>query len=54
MKQLSALKKQYRDDLEALTRSYEIRRKMLKDALLALSSVDNGEEARVPARREAK
>jgi hypothetical protein len=42
--QIAALKKQYREDLETLTRSYEGRRKALKDALLGLSnspSIDN-------------
>lgn len=38
MRQISVLKKQYRDDLEKLTQSYEGRRKALKDALLSLSS----------------
>jgi hypothetical protein len=39
MRQLSALKKQYRQDLETLTNSYEARRKVLKDALLNLSAI---------------
>ncbi len=39
MTQLSVLKKQYREDLENLTQSYESRRKALKDSLLALSQV---------------
>jgi hypothetical protein len=30
---LAALKKQYREDLEALTGAYEARRRVLKDAL---------------------
>lgn len=38
MKHLSALKKQYRDDLECLTQSYESRRRVLKEALLLYSS----------------
>jgi hypothetical protein len=33
LKQLSALKKQYRDDLEELTQAYERRRKVLKESL---------------------
>lgn len=37
MKHLSALKKQYRDDLESLTTAYETRRRVLKDALLLYS-----------------
>lgn len=37
MKHLSALKKQYRDDLESLTTAYESRRRVLKDALLLYS-----------------
>lgn len=40
MRQISSLKKQYKEDLEKLTHSYEARRKALKDALLALSSDD--------------
>ena len=39
MRQLSALKKQYRQDLETLTNSYEARRKVLKDVLLNLSAI---------------
>jgi hypothetical protein len=38
MRQLAALKKQYRQDLETLTNTYEARRKALKDALLSLSN----------------
>lgn len=38
MKHLSALKKQYRDDLESLTQSYESRRRALKEALLLYST----------------
>lgn len=38
LRQISTLKKQYREDLEKLTQSYEARRKLLKDALLSLSS----------------
>jgi len=38
MKHLSALKKQYRDDLESLTHAYEAKRKVLKDALLFYST----------------
>ena len=34
MKSLAALKKQYKDDLEQLTKAYEVKRKALKDALL--------------------
>ena len=34
MKHLSALKKQYREDLENLTHAYEGRRKILKEAML--------------------
>lgn len=42
MRQISSLKKQYRDDLETLTKSYEARRKALKEALLLLASpLDN-------------
>lgn len=48
LKQLSALKKQYREDLEALTKSYELRRKALKDALLMLS--EPGEVGRKDAK----
>lgn len=35
---MSILKKQYRDDLERLTKTYEARRKTLKDALLTFSA----------------
>lgn len=38
MKQLAVLKKQYRQDLEDLTKAYENRRKILKEALLIYSS----------------
>ncbi len=38
MRQLSALKKQYRDDLEDLTRAYELRRKVLKDSLVTFNA----------------
>lgn len=38
LRQISTLKKQYREDLEKLTQSYEARRKLLKDALLSLSN----------------
>eukprot|EP01038_Epipyxis_sp_PR26KG_P013382 gene13382-17944_t len=38
--QLSALKKQYRDDLEELTKSYESKRKLLKEALLEYSNLN--------------
>lgn len=40
MRQLSVLKKQYREDLETLTKSYEARRKVLKEALIALSPMN--------------
>ena len=47
MKQLSALKQQYRQDLEELTKSYEQRRKVLKDALLLYTSITEAvDEAR--------
>jgi len=36
--QLVTLKKQYREDIETLTKTYEARRNVLKDALLQLSS----------------
>ena len=42
MRQLSVLKKQYREDLETLTKSYEARRKVLKEALMALSPINPG------------
>jgi hypothetical protein len=42
MNQLSVLKKQYREDLEALTQSYEVRRKALKEALLSFPQIDEG------------
>ena len=38
MKQLSTLKKQYREDLEELTRSYELKRKLLKDTLAKVNA----------------
>lgn len=38
MMQLVTLKKQYREDIETLTKTYEARRNVLKDALLQLSS----------------
>ena len=38
MKHMSALKQQYRADLESLTQAYEARRKVLKDALLYYSN----------------
>lgn len=37
-KLLSSLKKQYRDDLEELTKSYEARRKVLKDSIALLTN----------------
>ncbi len=40
MRQLSVLKKQYREDLETLTKSYEARRKVLKDALIGISPLN--------------
>lgn len=45
LKQISVLKRQYRNDLEKLTQSYETRRKALKDALLSLSE---GSDPTVP------
>jgi uncharacterized protein YqiB (DUF1249 family) len=38
MKQLSTLKKQYREDLEELTRSYEMKRKLLKETLAKINN----------------
>jgi hypothetical protein len=38
LKQLSALKQQYQDDLKSLTQAYDSRRKVLKDALLFYSA----------------
>lgn len=44
MKHLSALKKQYRDDLESLTQSYEGRRRVLKEALLLYSTPNSASD----------
>lgn len=38
MRHLSALKKQYKEDLEELTRSYEAKRKALKDAIMTYAN----------------
>jgi hypothetical protein len=42
MKQLSALKKQYRDDLEELTAAYERKRRGLKEALSLMGTTGGG------------
>eukprot|EP01039_Chlorochromonas_danica_P000227 gene227-245_t len=53
LRQLSSLKKQYREDLETLTKSYELKRKVLKDALLALGELAGG-DINSPERRDSK
>lgn len=40
--QLVVLKKQYREDVEIITKTYELRKKAMKDALLQLSNTSNG------------
>lgn len=37
LQRLNALKRQYREDLENLTKRYEVKREALKEALLKLS-----------------
>jgi hypothetical protein len=34
LKNLAALKRQYKEDLEQLTKAYELKRKLLQDALI--------------------